>query len=83
MVDDLIPAVLKHVLELDRMLRAYSPAGGASGAARHVVKQCLDAAGFFGVERPSRAILDAGETPIAFFIHLEVDHHPCPLNARK
>ena len=83
MGDHFIPAVLKHVLELDRMLGAYSPAGGAPGATRHVMKQRLNAAVFFGFKRPRRAVLNTGKTPIAFLIHLEVDHCPCPLSERR
>ena len=72
--DDFIPAVLQHVLELNRMLRTNSPAGGASRTSRHVVKQRLYSAGFFCIECPCRAVLDAGQTPVAVFIHLEVSH---------
>jgi hypothetical protein len=78
MGDYFIPAVLKHVLELDRMLRTYSPAGGAPGAPGHVVKKCLNAAGFFGVKGACGTVLNTGQTAIAFFVHLEVDHRPFP-----
>jgi hypothetical protein len=44
--DHLVPSVSQHVLELDGMLWAYSPASGAAGAQSHVVKKCLDPAGF-------------------------------------
>jgi hypothetical protein len=45
--DDFVPSILKHVLELNGVLRAYSPAGGAPGASGHVVKQSLDSIGLF------------------------------------
>jgi hypothetical protein len=60
MGDHFIPAVLKHVLELDRMLRTYSPAGGAAGAPCHVVKKCLDPAGLSRFKGARRTVLDTG-----------------------
>jgi len=79
--DDLVPAVLQYVPELDGMLRAYSPAGGAASASGHVVKERLDPAGFPGIERPRRAVLDTGQAPVALFVHLEIDH--CSLSGLR
>jgi hypothetical protein len=80
--DDLVPAVLQHVLELNGMLRADSPAGGAAGAAGHIVKKRLHPPRLRGIQRPRRAVLNTGQTPVALFVHLKIDHLSFPSSSR-
>ena len=75
MCDDLVPVVSQHMLELYGMLGTYSPAGGTPGASCHIMEQRLDSAGFLGIERARRTVLDTGQTSVALFVYLEIDHY--------
>jgi len=74
---NLIPAVLEHVLEFYGMLGTHAPARGTARAPSHVVEQRLNPVCLAGIERPRRAVLDAGQASIALFIHVKVDHCSC------